>query len=256
MDTPESLARLREENERLRAELAASQRLATIGTVASSVTHEFNNVLTTVINYAKMGLRHRDDETRTKAFERVLAAGQRAAKVTTGLLSYARGKDGRREATDLGRLTRDVLVLLEKDLKRHRISLAAEAADGVVATVDAVQLQQVLMNLVLNARQATGTGGSLTVRVSADEVTGEAAISVRDDGPGIPVDVLPRIFEPFVSTKTADDAGQGGTGLGLAYCREAVEAHGGKIRVRTEVGRGTEFTVVLPATAEPIGSAA
>ena len=236
-------------------QLVQSQKLSAVGALASSITHEFNNILTTVINYAKMGLRHKDAATREKAFDKILAAGQRASKITTGMLSYARNQSDRREPQDLTTLVQDVLVLVEKDLQVHRVSLQVEFADRPWAEVNASQIQQVLLNLIINARQAMEGGGSLTITVRSNGDAGMAEISVRDTGGGIPADKLHRIFDPFFSTKQADRQGQGGTGLGLSLCREIMEAHRGRIRVESAVGQGTTFMLRLPEVAPPVQTA-
>lgn len=254
----DDLERLQKENQELRelvaglrTELMQAQKLTSIGMLASSITHEFNNILTTVINYAKMGLRHKEPATRDKAFDRILAAGQRAAKITTGMLSYARGK-GQREVFRLRQLVEDVLVLVEKDLQVHRIRVESNLDENTWAEVNAGQLQQVLVNLIVNARQAMTNGGTLTLSVTTNSEAGTSEIMVRDTGSGIPADKLPKIFERFYSTKTADEHGQGGSGLGLALCKEIMDTHKGRIRVESTVGRGTTFTLRLPRAAAPI----
>ena len=110
------IAELEDRLAEMHRQLVQAQKLSAVGALASSITHEFNNILTTVINYAKMGLRHKDAATRDKAFDKILAAGQRASKITTGMLSYARNQSDRREPQDLTTLVQDVLVLIEKDL--------------------------------------------------------------------------------------------------------------------------------------------
>ena len=235
----------------LQQQLLQSQKLSTVGALASSITHEFNNILTTVINYARMGLRHKDAATRDKAFDKILSAGQRASKITTGMLSYARSQGNRREPTDLVTLVQDVLVLVEKDLQMHRVRLETDFFDRPWAAVNASQIQQVLLNLIINARQAMPGGGRLVLSVRANAESGIAEIAVRDTGSGIPPEKLPKIFDPFFSTKKADEQGQGGTGLGLALCREVIEAHKGRIRVESTLGKGTTFTLKLPAVPAP-----
>ena len=111
---------------------------------------------------------------------------------------------------------------------------------------DPAQVQQVLMNLIVNARQAMESGGTLTIAVRSNVESGYAEISVRDTGGGIPADKLRRIFEPFFTTKSQDDRGQGGTGLGLSLARDVMESHGGRIRVESAVGTGTTFTLKFP----------
>lgn len=252
--------RLRRENEELRRQFVQAQKMSSVGALASSITHEFNNVLTTIINYAKMGLRHKDVGTREKAFDKILSAGHRASKITTGMLSYARTQGERRELSDLVAVVEDVLVLVEKDLQMHRVRLQTDFVGRPFALVNANQIQQVVLNLIVNARQAMENGGTLYLSVRPNEETAMAEISLRDTGCGIPADKLREIFEPFYTTKQADQQGQGGTGLGLALCREIIEAHKGRIRVESAVGKGTTFTLKLglaptPATSGPPSAA-
>jgi signal transduction histidine kinase len=231
----------------LQQQLHQAQKLSTVGALASSMTHEFNNILTTIINYAKLGLRHKDAATREKAFDKILAAGQRASKITTGMLSYARRGTDRREPTDLVSLVQEVLVLVAKDLQVHRVRLQSAFDERpVVAEVNAGQIQQVLLNLIINARQAMPGGGQLTIQVKRGSEGAVGEISVRDSGQGIPAETLRKIFDPYFTTKTADAQGQGGTGLGLSMAREVIEAHHGRIRVESTVGQGTTFTLKLP----------
>ena len=239
--------RLRAENEELRRQLVQMQKMSAVGSLASSITHEFNNVLTTIINYAKMGLRHKDVSTREKAFDKILSAGHRASKITTGMLSYARAQGERRELADLVAVVEDVLVLVEKDLQMHRVRLQTDFVGRPFAMVNANQIQQVVLNLIVNARQAMENGGTLYLSVRPNDEANMAEIAIRDTGCGIPADKLREIFEPFYTTKQADQQGQGGTGLGLALCREIIEAHKGRIRVESAIGRGTTFTLKLRA---------
>jgi len=248
---PPETEELKQQLETMRQQLMQAQKMSSVGALASSITHEFNNILTTIINYAKMGLRHQDAATRDKAFNKILDASQRAAKITTGMLSYARNKGDRREPFDLVQLVQDVLVLVEKDLQKHRIALEVEFADHPVADVNTSQIQQVLLNLIINARQAMKAGGRLKIVVRSNPETRYGEISVQDSGCGIPAEKLPHIFDPFFSTKSADADGQGGTGLGLALCRDIIEHHRGRIRVESQVGRGTTFTLKLPLVREP-----
>jgi signal transduction histidine kinase len=239
----------------LQQQLLQAQKLSTVGELASSITHEFNNILTTVINYAKMGVRHKDAGTRDKAFEKILAAGQRASKITTGMLSYARKQSDRREPMDLVTLVEDVLILVEKDLQRYRVRLETRFEGRPWASVHAGQVQQVLLNLIVNARQAMANGGTLTVAVRSDAAAGVAEIVVKDTGCGIPADKLRQIFEPFFTTKTADAQGQGGTGLGLSLAKDVMESHSGRLRVESTVGVGTTFTLKFPLVTAPLQKA-
>ncbi len=242
---------LQEQVMQLREQLMQAQKLSSVGALTASITHEFNNILTTVINYSKMGLRHKNEATREKAFTKILSAGQRASKITTGMLSYARNKGNRREPMNLVHLVQDVLVLAEKDLQMHRVKLQTDFFAYPYAEVNASQIQQVVLNLVINGRQAMEGGGRMFLSVLANKKTGMAEIAVRDTGSGIPAHKLAKIFDPFYSTKKADEQGQGGTGLGLALCREVVESHKGRIRVESVVGQGTTFTLKFPIVSAP-----
>ncbi len=240
-----------EEIQSLREQLLQAQKMSTVGALASSITHEFNNILTTVINYAKMGLRHKTNETREKAFNKILMAGQRASKITTGMLSYARNGEDRREVMDLTELVQDVLVLVEKDLQIHRVRLETHVEGRAIAEVHASQIQQVLLNMIINARQAMDGGGRLDIGIRGNTESCCAEISIRDSGHGIPGDQLRKIFDQFYTTKTADEGGQGGTGLGLALARDVIESHNGRLRVDSAVGKGTTFTLKFPLAQEP-----
>jgi signal transduction histidine kinase len=235
----------------LKEQLLQAQKMSSVGALASSITHEFNNILTTVINYAKMGLRHKDAATRDKAFDKILAAGQRAAKITTGMLSYSRSQGNRQEPSDVATLLEEVLLLVGKDLQMHRVKLQTDVYSRPWASVNAGQIQQVLLNLIINGRQAMDGGGLMYLTVRTNEEDGFAEVSVKDTGGGIPADKLPKIFEQFYTTKEADAQGQGGTGLGLALCRDIIESHKGRIRVESAVGKGTMFTLKFPLVAAP-----
>ncbi len=241
-----TLAALEKQITELQQQLLESQKMSTVGALASSITHEFNNILTTVINYAKLGLRHKDEDARDKAFNKILAAGQRASRITTGMLAYARNKSDRRDEIDLTQLVEEVLLLVEKDLEVHRVKVEVNAQGDARANVNVGQLQQVLLNLIINGRQAMETGGRMIIGIKANREEGWAEIAVRDTGAGIPAENLRKIFDRFFTTKTSDSQGQGGTGLGLALCRDVIEAHQGRIRVESTVGKGTTFTLKLP----------
>jgi signal transduction histidine kinase len=231
----------------LKQQLAQAQKLTAIGELVSTTTHEFNNVLMTIINYAKIGLRQTDAASREKAFEKILAAGNRAAKITTGVLGFARNRSSGFEPTDLGRVVDDSLMLLEKEMSKYRIRVEKQIEPVPTAWANGNQIQQVLLNLLINARQAMPKGGLIVVRLSLDAAADTIDLMVRDTGSGIPPETLRKIFDPFFTTKSGPDAtGKGGTGLGLAMCRDIIESHHGRIRVDSTPGRGTAFTLKLP----------
>jgi signal transduction histidine kinase len=242
------VASLQSEIAALRGDLLEARKQATLGGLLGTTTHEFNNALTTILNYARLGIRHRDQPTRDKALERILSAGTWAAKITASVLSMSRNRSSRFEPLDLHVLVEDVLVLLEREMMKYRVQVEREFAPVPRVSANPGQLQQVLLNLMVNARQAMPEGGRLILRLSHDEATGFVDLMVRDTGSGMPPDVLRRIFEPRFSTKSGpDETGKGGSGLGLTACREIVEAHRGRIRVESAPGKGTAVTVRFPA---------
>ena len=241
-----------EEIDALRRQLVTIQRVSSLGVLAGGICHELNNALTPILNYAKLGLRNPDPAYRVKAFEKILDAAQRASAITGGVLGLARPRADRLEPTDLVRLAEEVLLLVNKDLSKYRVTLDFQAEGRPYAVVNPAQIQQVMMNLVINARQAMPKGGVVKVRVGLDPTGRAADLSVADNGVGIAPADLRRIFEPFFTTKTGpDSSGLGGTGLGLAVCRDIVEAHHGRLRAESRVGQGTTFTLRLPACPAP-----
>jgi signal transduction histidine kinase len=245
-ETSETAA-LHERIAALEYQLAQTQKLAALGELVSTTTHEFNNVLMTILNYARHGQRHKDEPTRDKALDKIFTAAQRAAKITSTILAVARNRSGGFEATSLKRLVEDTLVLLERELSKYRIALELQLSEVPDVPAQGNQIQQVLINLLINARQAMPSGGRLLIRLEHDEGGGTVNLVVRDTGCGIAGDKLPRIFEPFFTTKAGpDETGKGGTGLGLASCRQIIEAHRGRIRVESTIGVGTQFTIMLP----------
>ncbi len=232
----------------LQAQLEQAQRMATIGELTSTTTHEFNNLLMTILNYAKLGQRHKDEASRDKAFQRIFDAANRATKITGSILAMARSRNDQFEGTQLRTLVEDTLLLLEREFRKYRIQLETKLDEVPEVLANASQLQRVVVNLLVNARQATAEGGLVRVTLQADMNTSEVVLTIRDSGTGISPEVLPRIFEPYFTTKPGPDAsGKGGTGIGLTSCKEIVDAHQGRIRVESSLGKGTAFIIRLPA---------
>src|SRR5436305_5146116 len=132
----------------MQQQLARMQRLATLGELTSTTTHEFNNVLMTILNYARMGLRHKDEATRDKALDKILTAAQRAAKITSTILAVARNRSGNFEPTNLKKIVEDTLVLLERELTKYRIAVEAHLPEVPNVNAQGNQIQQVLLNLL------------------------------------------------------------------------------------------------------------
>jgi signal transduction histidine kinase len=234
------------ETEQLREQLLRAQRLSSVGTLASSVAHEFNNILTTLINFAKLGLRPECSEvTKQQAFEKILKGSQRAAVIISSMLGFARNSSTQRELTDLAPLVEEVLVLTDKDLSKHQVNIEKRYQSRPKAPIVRGQIEQILLNLIINARQAMPNGGRLTIDLRENPKTHMAEIAICDTGVGIPPEQLRLIFEPFYTTKKPDDQGHGGSGLGLSVCRQIIEQHQGRIRVESVVGKGSKFTIKL-----------
>ncbi|MCE5302645.1 MAG: HAMP domain-containing histidine kinase [Planctomycetaceae bacterium] len=255
----EEMISLKQQVEILKQQLAQAQRLTALGELVGTTTHEFNNVLMTILNYAKMGSRHKDAPTRDKCFEKILASANRAATITNTVLGMARNRSSGQEPTDLAKLLDNTLLLLEREMNKYRVVVEKQYQQIPLAMVNGNQIQQVLLNLLINARQAMANGGRLWIKLLYDAQNDMIDLVVRDSGCGIPADKLPKIFESFYTTKKGPDAsGKGGTGLGLSMCRDILETHHGRIRVDSSVGKGTAFTLKLPVaktapkTAAPI----
>ncbi|MEM9364486.1 MAG: ATP-binding protein [Planctomycetota bacterium] len=234
--------------DQLRQQVQRLQTMATLGELTGTATHEFNNVLMTVINYAKLGLRNRDEASREKALNKILEASQRAALITNTILAQARNRGDAKEAVDLNRLIGDTLALLQREMQKYRVSVETQLGENLPPIyASGNQIQRVLINLMTNARQAMPDGGALLISTRLNDESNAVELTVRDNGCGIDAATLPRIFDPYFTTKSGPDAsGKGGTGIGLAACKEVIDEHEGRVRVESTPGRGTAFVITLP----------
>jgi two-component system NtrC family sensor kinase len=231
----------------LRQQLMEMQKSASLGDLLGTTTHEFNNALTTILNYAKMGLRYKDEPTRDKALTRILSASTKAAKITASVLGMARSRSTRMEPVALEAVIEDALVLLEREMMKYRVQVEREFATVPRIQGNPGQIQQVLLNLMVNARQAMKNGGRLIIRLASTPTGRGVDLTVRDTGCGMEPEVMRRMFEPSFSTKDGpDETGKGGSGLGLAACLEIIEAHHGRVRVESTPGKGTAITIRFP----------
>ena len=247
------LDRLQREFDQVRTHLSHSHRLATLGTLTSAVAHEYNNLLTPVINYAQMALSQPEDpELTRKALEKALDGAQRATQISASLLGFSRAED-HEAAAHLPQTIDEAISCLARDPAKEGVELRVDVPDVSVAMAP-LNLEQVLINLVLNAKKAMRrTGGRLDIRGHIDRARQAAPIvlEVADTGPGIPAGVREQLFEPFVTEPAAPPEPGGsdtGTGLGLSICRDLVQAAGGSIEVTTSKA-GTTFLMHLPRAA-------
>ena len=246
----EEQAREAEFRSRMAQQLAATERLASLGTLSAGVAHEINNPLA-VINQAAGWLKNRVDrdehispELRQSvdlALEKIDKSVKRARRITHQLLSFSRQNESVIQEFNLSDLAAEVIDLTRKIASDNQAEAAASCEiKDMVLWSDPFQVRQVLINLVTNGLQSVGPGGLVQLTVTGDEAT--AVALVRDNGPGIPPENLERIFEPFFTTKPP---GQG-TGLGLSVSRGIIEKLGGRIEVESKLGAGAVFKVVLP----------
>jgi len=235
---------------RLEEQLQISEKMASIGLLAAGVAHEVNTPLTGISSFTQMLLEGADpDDPRTRLLEKIERQTFRAAKIVNGLLTLARptaASAGERSAVDLNVVVNDVLSLLEHQFELHRVKVRRELSLSAILVVGMEhKLQQVFLNLFLNAKDAMPRGGWLTI---ASRVEGDRAIvEVADTGSGIPSEYIARIYDPFFTTKAI---GQG-TGLGLSITYGIVREHDGAIDCDSAVGQGTRFTVTLPGLVRP-----
>jgi len=241
--------------------LLQTDRLASLGQLAASVAHEINNPVAGVLTLSMLMDRIVGDKgippERLGEFKRYLgqvtSETARVGRIVSDLLAFSRRSQPRRAGTDLNGLVTQTLAVLSHKLKLANVSVELHLDEGLPGIqCDGSQIQQVILNLVMNGAEATAGRGRGQVPVSTRRGQGETVIlEVADDGDGIPPAVLPRIFDPFYTTK---DEGKG-VGLGLAVVYGILEAHGGEIDVRTQVGEGTTFTVTLPWSGAPAEAA-
>lgn len=246
-----AIAMVEDVTERKKAQAAVirSEKLATTGRIAASLAHEINNPLQTVtgcLGLTKESLAAGDGEDVKQYVEVAHEEVRRAARLVSRLRDLSRPTDfDAGEPTDVNGLIDRVLKLTQKGLRNQNIEADRHLAENLPRPVLVPdQIQQVFLNLMLNAIDAMPEGGQLKVSTGHDEASDEVVAAFADDGPGIPSDVLPDIFDPFFSTKSE------GMGLGLFVSRNIVREHGGRIDVESETGEGCTFTVRLPVRAE------
>jgi two-component system, NtrC family, sensor kinase len=232
----------------LEEQLQISEKMASIGLLAAGVAHEVNTPLTGISSFTQMLLQGAEPgDPRTKVLEKIERQTFRAAKIVNGLLNLARPAQVDSGPVDINAVINDVLSLLEHQLKTASIQVRKELSptSPIVQGIE-YKLQQVLLNLFLNARDAMPRGGWLTIVTRHGD--GAATVEVADTGAGIPAEQLSRIYDPFFTTK---DIGKG-TGLGLSITYGIIQEHGGAIACDSDIGQGTRFTLTLPlASARP-----
>ena len=244
-------AKLAEQVKDSHRQVVQSSRLASVGTLAAGVAHEFNNLLAVISGTAEIAQGGPADE-QERALQTIVDAARRGSSVTRGLLTFARRMTPLRQYAAITEAIEPVLALLEHEFAREQI-VVERRYHAVPATVyDLGMISQVVLNLLTNSRDAMRPRGG-TIVVAVDQAGPNLRVAVRDNGAGIPAQLLDRIFDPFMTTKTPSSGS--GTGLGLSISYGIVADHGGKIVVDSVEGQGTTITVLLPIVQEPPGTA-
>ncbi len=261
------LAEQQQEKDALQSQIAQTQALANIGTVSYMIAHEINNLLTPLKIYASLALKNPNDKALSeKALEKTAQNCERASKIMESMLALANGEAQEKKEVRLVTLVEGIFTCLCRDFTKDGITVEIQIPKDLSVRAVPIQIQQVLMNLILNARDAMITrGGILAIR--AVEKTDAVQIEVSDTGCGIEPDNLKNIFESFFTTKSdaklpprllvplprlaSGDAGagedkRGGAGLGLSFCKKVIDAHNGLISVESKPAEGSTFKIILP----------
>ncbi len=241
--------RLDDRSRDLYQQLLQAEKMSALGQTVSGVAHELNNPLATILSWAERLSDRGLDETAKRGVDVILGEAERAARIVRNLLTFARKRPSTRAMIDLNQVVRETLSLRSYEQRVNNVDMHTALASGLpLVFADAHQIQQVLLNLVINAEQAMLSAhgrGSLVLRTWHEVEQNSVFLEVSDDGPGVPQEIRNKIFDPFFTTK---DVGKG-TGLGLTVAYAIVQEHGGRIRVESPAGKGASFAVELPVSA-------
>ena len=232
-------------------QILESDKLAAVGVLAAGVAHEFKNYLGGIVGNASFALEELEDdnnlEIAKETLSRIVEMGERANQVAMSLLSYSKAQPTEMALVNLQEIVEQTISLLEKELKTRTIEIATFFEEIPLVEVIAGKIQQLLLNLLINAEQAISSHGAITVALVISHELDHVLLKVGDTGPGISKDILSKIFDPFFSTKGVwgkDDVS--GTGLGLSICRNIAHEHNGDLTAISNEGLGTTFILKLP----------
>jgi signal transduction histidine kinase len=231
----------------MRGQLIHSERLSAVGQLVSGIAHELNNPLQSILGFTELLIDAEERPELRRDLEQVRSEAIRAGKIVRNLLAFVRRSNSERGVMSVNEIVKTTLALRSYEFGTANIRLFESYADGLpLVMVNPEEIQQVILNLIMNAEQAMRAaqrGGTLTVTTNLVDET--VTIEIRDSGPGVPLALSGRVFEPFFSTKEVGE----GTGLGLSIAMGIAEAHGGSLAL-VPTDTGACFRLSLPATAE------
>ncbi|MDP8235668.1 MAG: ATP-binding protein [Candidatus Erginobacter occultus] len=230
------------EKVRLEKNLLWAQKFEDLGHMAAGLAHELNNLFTILQCETELALLQPENYDREKIIQTSGKVARMGGNLTRQLMNFARKPDQPFETADPKELVQGCIVLLKGVLATEKITMRTELADLPPIRINVSQIQQLIFNLVLNAKNAMKKGGVLKIRLKQEN--DNVKLTVSDNGPGIPSELVSKIFEPFITYSRSNS--RLGTGLGLSICRDIVHNHGGEIKVRSRLGRGTSFIITLP----------
>lgn len=226
----------------LEKNLLWAQKFEDLGHMAAGLAHELNNLFTVLQCESELAVTHPDKCDRDRIVSTAARVARSGGDLTRQLLNFSRKPDSAHEAADPKELVEGCVSLLKGVLAAEKISIKTRLEEVPQVRINVSQIQQLIFNLVLNAKNAMKKGGAL--KISLLREGDRIQIRVSDNGPGIPPDLAKKIFEPFITS--SHDPSRPGTGLGLAICRDIARNHQGEIKVRSRLGRGTTFIITLP----------
>ena len=238
------LSRIAEVTDKVNLEkkLLWAQKFEDLGHMAAGLAHELNNLFAILLAHSDLARLHPDDRHKSEIVQIVHKVALEGGKLTRQLLNFARKPDAQKESADLKEIVMGCVGLLKGVLACENISIDTELEDVPEITINISQLQQLIFNLVLNAKNVMIEGGLVKIRLKLKKDS--IRLTVSDNGPGIPPDIIKNLFEPFFTFSPGKK--RLGTGLGLSICRDIIHNHGGEIKVRSRPGVGTTFFVTLP----------
>ena len=233
-------------NNELQFQVGQLQALANIGTETCMIAHEINNLLSPLAMYADLAINDPDDKALTgKALQKTVQNCRRIGQLMRSVLTVANGQSREKQDTPLTQLIEEIFNCLCRDFSEDAITVKIDISEALQVHAVPVEIQQVLMNLILNARDAMlGQGGTLTIK--AGQSDDRISIEVTDTGCGIEPKNLEKIFAPFFTTKSKEDSQTTGSGLGLAFCKKIIDEHAGTITAESNPSKGTTFKITLP----------